>query len=215
MRALLCFGLVAALACGDDDGATDAGTDTSTSDVGTDDAGGDDAGTDDAGGDDAGTDDAGGDDAGTDDAGPTDAAMDAFDADIMECAASTLRFESPLPQMTNGSGDDFDPSGDDCPFAIGTGPDRVYALVPSLGVGTYRVTATPVGALDWNPMIYTLTDCTGDTCLDGTNLNGVGEADSLDIVVDDDSVITYVVVDTALDGNPSGGPFMLATELLE
>lgn len=207
------MGLVVALGCGDDDGATDAGADTSTSDVGTTDAG-EDAGGDDAGGDDAGADDAGGDDAGDDagddDAGPMDAGSD---ADLMECAASTIRFESPLPQMTNGSGDDFNPSGDDCPFAIATGPDRAYALVPSLGTGTYRVTVTPVTD-DWNPMIYTIADCTGEVCIDGSNLNGVDAADSMDIVIDDAEEIVYVVVDTALTGNPAGGPFTLSAELL-
>lgn len=225
MRAFLLVGLVAALACGDDDGGTDAGSDTGMADVGAmdaggDDAGDDDAGSDDAGGDDAGGDDAGGDDAGADDAGADDAGTDDAGADdaggdsgIMACAASTIRFDSPLPQMTNGSGDDFNPSGDDCPFAIATGPDRVYALVPSLGVGTYRVTATPV-ADDWNPMIYTITDCTGDMCIDGSNLNGVGEADSMDIVIEDESTIVYVVVDTALTGDINGGPFMLSAELL-
>lgn len=225
MRAFLLVGLVAALACGDDDGGTDAGADAGTADVGAMDAGGDDAGDDaggddaggddDAGADDAGADDAGDDagaddDAGTDDAGADDASTD---SGIMACAASTIRFDSPLPQMTNGAGDDFNPSGDDCPFAIATGPDRVYALVPSLGTGTYRVTATPV-ADDWNPMIYTITDCTGDTCIDGSNLNGVGEADSMDIVIEDASTIVYVVVDTALTGEINGGPFMLSAELL-
>ena len=65
--------ILVALGCGDDDGATDAATDTSTVD------GGDDGGTDDAG-EDGGTDDAG-DDATTSDATTSDATSDAIASD--------------------------------------------------------------------------------------------------------------------------------------
>lgn len=88
--ALLSLVLVVFVACGDDDGPTDAGADTMTSDVGTTDAGetdagesdaGDDAGESDAGESDAGESDAGDTDAGESDAGPDDAGADTSVAD--------------------------------------------------------------------------------------------------------------------------------------
>ena len=64
MRYLTTLLLISALACGDDDGATDAGADTATPDTSV-----PDAGDMDTGGDDAGT-DAGEEDAGEPDSGP-------------------------------------------------------------------------------------------------------------------------------------------------
>lgn len=92
MRFLLLVGILA-LGCGDDDGATDAGTDTATSDSGTD--GGTDSGTD--GGTDAGTDAAtdGGDDAATDAA--ADTAADAA-ADTGGDAATDTGGDASLPR---------------------------------------------------------------------------------------------------------------------
>ncbi|MFK8000065.1 MAG: hypothetical protein AB8H86_10725 [Polyangiales bacterium] len=187
--ALLAFGL---LACADDDAR--GLPDGSVADSGSVDSGGSDSGSIDSGGLDSGGSDSGGSDSG-----------------VMECASSTLRLTSPLPQMTTGSGDDYDPVGG-CVAGLATGPDRIYALVPVEGAGTYRVTVTPVTD-DWNPMIYVVTDCSGEMCLDGTNLNGSGVADSLDIDIEDGEVL-YVVVDTALSGNFEGGPFTLSTEKL-
>ena len=75
LRWLVCVLLTFILACGDDDGGADTGTDGGRDamlDTGSDDTGGDDTGGDDAGGDDAGGDDAGGDaggDSGFDDGG--------------------------------------------------------------------------------------------------------------------------------------------------
>ncbi|MEM9072087.1 MAG: hypothetical protein AAGE52_26510 [Myxococcota bacterium] len=229
MRFLLILTLFV-VACGDDDSGadgavTDSGADGAVTDSGEDSAVAD-SGEDTIdssvvdGGDDGAVSDGAVRDAARDGAGSDaarDAAMDTgedalgFDADVMACAASTLRFESPLPQMTNGAGDDYDPV-DGCVGGFATGPDRVYALVPSLGPGTYRVVVTPVTD-DWNPMIYVITDCTGDMCIDGTNFNGIGEADSLDVELEEGEVV-YIVVDTALDGAISGGAFTIAAERL-
>lgn len=80
------------LGCGDDDGGTDAGTDTGGGDDAgaMDSGGGDDAGEDDAGGDDAGGDDAGADDAGGDDAGEAMCSGDSIEADVSNNHGHTL-----------------------------------------------------------------------------------------------------------------------------
>ena len=76
MKYLAFLVLVSFVACGDDDGPTDAGADTMMSDVGTADASETDAGESDGGDDDAGESDAGDGDAGDSDAGPDDAGAD-------------------------------------------------------------------------------------------------------------------------------------------
>ncbi len=183
------------IGCGDDDVTTDAGVD----------AGGTDGGTMDAGLD-AGEDDAG-EDAGLDSG--TDSGTDAsFDSGVMSCAIATIPFTGPIPQALEM--DQRDPPNLGCVGTSASGPDRTYAFVASLGAGTYRVTVTPF-ADTVDPMIYVLESCEATECLEGTMLNGVGEAESVEMVLEADQIV-YVVVDSE-PGN-AGGPVQILGEKL-
>lgn len=198
--ALLC---AIGLGCGDDDGATDAGHDAGSMDAGGNDAG-DDAGSMDAGGNDAGDDagEDGGDDAG-EDGGPSDAGVDApMDSGLMSCAIATIPFTGPIPHALET--DQIDPPDIGCVGTSASGPDRTYAFVASLGAGTYRI-----DTLD--PMIYVLESCDATECIDGTMLNGPGEAESLELELEADQVV-YVVVDT--EPASGGGPVQILGEKL-
>ena len=141
-----------------------------------------------------------------------DAGSDAgsVDSGLMSCAIATIPFTGPIPGMTIGETDDYDPpEGDGCPFARFSGPDRVYAFVASEGAGDYRVTVTPVS--EWDPFLYVLDACDATDCVDGTRLNGPGEADSVTLTLEADQVV-YVVVDTEVASDP--GAFMLLGEAL-
>ncbi|MCB9614847.1 MAG: hypothetical protein H6721_04950 [Sandaracinus sp.] len=200
---LLALGSILSFAgCGDDDGGTDAGP-------------GFDAGLD-AGESDSGLlVDAGNDaavDSGAEDAGASDAGTDAgFDSGLMSCAIATIPFTGPIPAMTIDETDDFDPPDDDsCPFALATGPDRVYALVASQGAGTYEVTADPVMET-FDLMLYVLDACEATTCLAGTRLNGPGDPESVQLAMEADQIV-YVVIDTMAESGP--GAFMLSARKL-
>ncbi len=229
MSRVLFFSLLSvALACGDD-GTSDAELpDASARDAASGDASVRDAATDaasfdasvaDAGSSDSGTDAGGSRDAATDGSPGEDAAADAgtpLDATPMDCALATLRFTGgPLPQMTSGSGDDFDTGGGDgCPFPSVTGPDRAYALISELGAGTYRVRVEPVGGVSWDPIVYVRSSCDATDCLAGSNLNGTGEGEQVDVELADGEIV-YVIVDTDItSGDPGGGPFTIAAEKL-
>lgn len=187
------------LGCGDDDVTTDAGLDAGT------DGGAMDAGLD-ASEDDAGEDDAG-EDAGVDSG--MDSGTDAsFDSGVMSCAIATIPFTGPIPQALEM--DQRDPPDLGCVGTSASGPDRTYAFVASLGAGTYRVTVTPF-ADTVDPMIYVLESCDATECLEGTMLNGVGEAESVEMVLEADQIV-YVVVDSE-PGN-AGGPVQILGEKL-
>lgn len=187
------------LGCGDDDVTTDAGLDAGT------DGGAMDAGLD-AGEDDASL-DAGEEDAGVDSG--MDSGTDAsFDSGVMSCAIATIPFTGPIPQALEM--DQRDPPDLGCVGTSASGPDRTYAFVASLGAGTYRVTVTPF-ADTVDPMIYVLESCDATECLEGTMLNGVGEAESVEMVLEADQIV-YVVVDSE-PGN-AGGPVQILGEKL-
>ncbi|MCA9613566.1 MAG: hypothetical protein H6724_07090 [Sandaracinus sp.] len=200
------FALVGALGlglvgCGDDDttpvdGGQDSGVDAGASDGGSETDAGEDAAAADAG----------------DDAGPTDAGTDAgFDSGLMSCAIATIPFTGPIPAMTIDETDDFDPPDDDsCPFALATGPDRVYALVAGQGAGTYEVTADPTMD-EFDLMLYVLDACDATTCLAGTRLNGPGVAESVQLEMTADQIV-YVVIDTMAESGP--GAFVLSARKL-
>lgn len=209
MRAMLVWKRVALVGvvglglvgCGDDDmapvdGGLDSGVDAGASDGGSETDAGEDAAAADAG----------------DDAGPTDAGTDAgFDSGLMSCAIATIPFTGPIPAMTIDETDDFDPPDDDsCPFALTTGPDRVYALVASQGAGTYEITADPVMD-EFDLMLYVLDACDATTCLAGTRLNGPGVAESVQLEMTADQVV-YVVIDTMVESSP--GALMLSARKL-
>jgi len=187
------------IGCGDDDVTTDAGLDAGR------DGGAMDAGLD-AGEDDAGL-DAGEEEAGVDSG--TDSGTDAsFDSGVMSCAIATIPFTGPIPQALEI--DQRDPPDLGCVGTSASGPDRTYAFVASLGAGTYRVTVTPF-ADTVDPMIYVLESCDATECLEGTMLNGVGEAESVEMVLEADQIV-YVVVDSE-PGN-AGGPVQILGEKL-
>ncbi len=227
MSRMLSLGLLSlVLACGDDGAGPDAAArDAAAGDAAARDAAARDAARD-AGASDAGRDagrdaatDAGRDASGASDASGADAMADGslpFDATPMDCALATLRFTGgPLPQMTNGSGDDFNTGGGEgCPFPSVTGPDRAYALISELGAGTYRVRVEPVGGVAWDPIVYVRASCDATTCLAGSNLNGVGEPEQVDITLGEGEIV-YVIVDTDItSGDPGGGPFTIAAQKL-
>ena len=178
------------IGCGDDDVTTDAGLDAGR------DGGAMGAGLD-AGEEEAGV------DSGTDSG--TDAS---FDSGVMSCAIATIPFTGPIPQALEI--DQRDPPDLGCVGTSASGPDRTYAFVASLGAGTYRVTVTPF-ADTVDPMIYVLESCDATECLEGTMLNGVGEAESVEMVLEADQIV-YVVVDSE-PGN-AGGPVQILGEKL-
>lgn len=201
--ALLALGL---LACGDDDTTPDGGIDAGA-DAANGDAGDDDASTADGGDEDAGPVDGGPIDGGAVDGGPVDGGPP-----FMSCAEVFIPFTGPIPSMTIDATDDFDPPDHaSCPFGRFTGPDRVYALVASLGAGTYEVIATPIQE-NFDLMLYVLATCDAEECLAGTRLNGPGEAERVQVALEADQVV-YVVIDTLVESTP--GAFVLVASKLD
>ncbi|MEM9072098.1 MAG: hypothetical protein AAGE52_26565, partial [Myxococcota bacterium] len=155
----------------------------------------------DAGADDAGT-DAGADDAGADDAGADSAADSASDASMMACVEATITTEA-VSSTTIDAEDNFDPV-DGCVGGFATGDDVVFAFTAG-DAGTYRITVMP--SPEWNPMVYVLDDCSGETCSDGTNFGSIGDPETLDIELAAVETAT-IVVDTALT-DIFGGAFTI------
>lgn len=211
MTLVMVLALGMGVGCGDDDRPpADAATDSAAADAATD-----------ASAVDAAVDAPEAPDAEVEDAGPTpDGGVDAAPEDggaidggeLMPCAEVFIPFTGPIPSMTLGATDDFDPPEHaSCPFGRFTGPDRVYALIASLGAGTYEVIATPVED-DFNLMLYVVASCDADQCLAGTNLNGNGGAERVELVLDADEVV-YVIIDTVISS--SAGAFILEARKLD
>ncbi len=75
-------------------------------------------------------------------------------------------------QTTIGTTDNYDPKkGSGCPFISGSSGDRVYVVTPSVNT-KYKFTVTPEG--NFNPIIFSRTDCAATACVAGTRLEGAG-----------------------------------------
>ncbi len=118
-RLALIFALaLGGFACGDDDGSTDAATDTST----TEDTGTEDTGTEDSGGEDAGGEDAGGEDAGEEDGGgeamKCDSNADCPDEMRCEAECGEEQCDCEVGERGEGAMGDLCESANDCASAI-------------------------------------------------------------------------------------------------
>lgn len=96
-------------------------------------------------------------------------------------------------QTTVGATDDYEASfsGDNCPNARFSGPDRAYVVQPATPTN-YTVQVLPEAGFD--PSLYVKVDCSQDACVTGTVLNGEGVQES--VTFDAPAGIpTYIIVD--------------------
>lgn len=89
--------------------------------------------------------------------------------------------------------DDYGPPNTSCiAGGSGSGADLAYVVSPQVTTA-YEVVVTPL-LNTFNPMAYTMADCASNLCVDGTRLNGAGQAETLRFTVQGGATM-FVIVD--------------------
>ncbi len=136
-------------------------------------------------------------DAGTPDATSADAATSASAGDTCAEALDATAGGTWDNQSTTDATDDYSASlsADNCPNGSISGKDEVWAVSPTTTT-TYQVRVTPADAT-FDPFIYVRSDCSASACIDGTVLNGPGQAEQLTFDAPGGQT-SYIIVDGEL-----------------
>lgn len=122
-----------------------------------------------------------------------DSPPDLPQGDTCEDAIDVTAGASLTGQTTVGATDDYEASfsGDNCPNARFSGPDRAYVVQPGTPT-TYTVQVLPEAGFD--PSLYVKVDCSQEACVTGTVLNGAGVQESVTFDAPA-GVPTFIIVD--------------------
>lgn len=122
-----------------------------------------------------------------------DSPPDMPEGDSCEDAIDVTAGASLTGQTTVGATDDYEASfsGDNCPNARFSGPDRAYVVQPATPT-TYTVQVLPEAGFD--PSLYVKVDCSQEACVTGTVLNGEGVQESVTFDAPA-GVPTFIIVD--------------------
>lgn len=122
-----------------------------------------------------------------------DSPPDLPQGDTCEDAIDVTAGASLTGQTTVGATDNYEASfsGDNCPNARFSGPDRAYVVQPATQT-TYTVQVLPEAGFD--PSLYVKLECAQEACVTGTVLNGAGVQESVTFDAPA-GVPTFIIVD--------------------
>lgn len=122
-----------------------------------------------------------------------DSPPDLPQGDTCEDAIDVTAGASLTGQTTVGATDNYEASfsGDNCPNARFSGPDRAYVVQPATQT-TYTVQVLPEAGFD--PSLYVKLECAQEACVTGTVLNGAGAQESVTFDAPA-GVPTFIIVD--------------------
>ncbi|AWV88634.1 hypothetical protein [Bradymonas sediminis] len=105
-------------------------------------------------------------------------------------------------RSTAGAGNNYNATGDNCPYARQSGGDEVFVLAPQSDT-TYEILVTPIGT-GYLPIVYVRADCNVDACTEGSKFRESNNAVRLTNVLVPGGESHFLIVDgdvTGTDGD--------------